>query len=274
MTMHGARTGPSQGGVADHDQFTDAEIKGSCALVCVDPPEPFESPASWISRLAFSQYASVREICNLLDIQTTSDPDMAFTELDMSVVARKCGLDRSAFAFMSHMFRQLRKIDRSGEDFLLRDGPHAAYRFCPDCLREQRCQHFPVHWRFKAWRWCPLHSKLLFDACPFCSSAVRLPMDLMRAISKNHLAPFMGYCQSCGANLTSQAQESLPNSTMRNLNRNEYYKLMNGRSLLAALWRGNFSLLGKEEVFPLERFDWQVGIQHLAHGKLVYVREE
>ncbi len=122
-------------------------------MVNAPEPEPFESPASWLSRMALMQGAHVKELLSYLNIDMQSDIDLQMATLDTSLLAKVCGLPESSFGFMKHMFSQLREIEGDGKTFLLQKDSLARYRFCPRCLGEQHTPHFPVHWRFKAWRW-------------------------------------------------------------------------------------------------------------------------
>ena len=155
------------------------------ALVCVSMPEPYESPSSWLSRTALNQGVSIEQMLDYLGLKIEGDIDIEFALEVNEKTAQLCGLPFSSFSFMKHMFSQVSKIDEEGIIFLLTEGSFARYRYCAHCLKEQHTPHFPLHWRFKAWQWCPIHDCLLSDSCPHCYSVLILPQNLINAGPKS-----------------------------------------------------------------------------------------
>jgi TniQ len=236
------------------------------ALVCAPVPEPFESPASWLSRLSLTQAATVWEVLAHLKLELPGDVDIQFANCDLDRVARLCGLAVSNFAFMSHMFTQLQRIDAKGEVYLLSHDTFARYRFCEKCLKEQSTPHFPLHWRFKAWRWCPLHSCLLSDHCPRCKSIVLLPMSLVSAGRRRSGVAYLNSCLVCGAKLAGKPKSTRFANTRNNLTPAEHLLLSNGRALLAALYHDGFRLSSNPQRYSLESLLHLESRGHLPHG--------
>lgn len=240
------------------------------ALVCAPVPEPFESPASWLSRLALSQAATVWAVLAHLKIDLEGDIDIEFAACDLDRVARLRGIPVSNFSFMRHMFLQLQRIDASGRVYLLSHDTFARYRFCEKCLLEQRTPHFPLHWRFKAWRWCPLHNSLLRDHCPSCKAILVLPMDLLHAGRWRKGVAYISSCAVCGAKLTSKPKSMRFEHSRNNLTSTEHLLLANGRALLAALYHGEFTVSSAPERYPLRALHQIEKNGHLPHKKMHY----
>ncbi len=220
-------------------------------MVNAPEPEPFESPASWLSRMALMQGAHVKELLSYLNIDMQSDIDLQMATLDTSLLAKVCGLPESSFGFMKHMFSQLREIEGDGKTFLLQKDSLARYRFCPRCLGEQHTPHFPVHWRFKAWRWCPLHNCLLSDFCPRCRAVVILPMNMLKAGRKGLGVAYLSNCQVCGAKLMNKPKSKRIKASKYRLSTNDHFLLANGRTLLSALYHTKFKIGESSQKYPV-----------------------
>lgn len=243
-------------------------------LVCVPAPEPFESPASWLSRLALSQAATVWAVLAHLKIDLRGDIDIQFAACDLDRVARLCGIPESSFSFMRYMFSQLQRIDARGEVYLLSHDTFARYRFCDRCLKEQRTPYFPLHWRFKAWRWCPLHTCLMRDHCPRCKAILVLPIDLLHAGRRRAGVAYLSSCAVCGARLTNKPKAVRFEPARNNLTVKEHLLLANGRALLAALYHNEFGISSKPERYPLRGLYQLERNGHLPHKLMHYEKFE
>lgn len=244
------------------------------ALVCVPEPEPFESPASWLCRLALSQAATVWAVLAQLNIDLRGDIDIQFAACNLDRVAKLCGIPASSFSFMRHMFSQLKTIDNTGEVYLLSHDTFARYRFCERCLKEQRTPHFPLHWRFKSWRWCPLHNCLLRDYCPRCKAILVLPIDLLHAGRWRAGVAHISSCAVCSSRLTSKPKAVRFEPTRNNLTLSEHLLLANGRALLAALYHDEFGVSSKPERYSLRALHQLERDGHLPHKIMHYEKFE
>jgi DNA-directed RNA polymerase subunit RPC12/RpoP len=220
-------------------------------LVNAPEPEPLESPASWLSRLALMQGAPVKDLLSYLNIDKQRDIDLQIATLDTAHLARVCGLPESSFSFMKHMFVQLREIDGDGKTFLLQKDSLARYRFCPRCLGEQHTPHFPLHWRFKAWRWCPLHNCLLSDFCPRCRAVVVMPMNMLNAGRRGLGIAHLFNCQVCGSKLMNKPKAKRIKVSKYRLSTNDHFLLANGRTLLSALYHTKFKIGASPQKYPV-----------------------
>ena len=207
------------------------------ALFQIPPLEMAESPSSWLTRAALSQGASLKELMKFLDLPRGGDPDLIFTRDAVRRIAMLCGMKVDDFAVIRTMMTGLMRVDRSGKTYLLWHERKPKYRYCPVCLHEQRTKYFPLHWRFKAWRWCPEHMCMLEKTCPHCGAAVTLPEDMYKAGPDKEGVAYLDRCLQCGELLSSlhQVAKGVLNSTV--LTPWEKVLLDNGRALLAALYR-------------------------------------
>lgn len=222
-------------------------------LVCVPMPEPYESPSSWLSRMALNQGVSIEKILDYLGLKIEGDMDIEFALKVDEKIAQLCGLPVSSFSFMKHMFSQVSKIDDEGVIFLLSEGNFARYRYCAHCLNEQQTPHFPLHWRFKAWQWCPIHDCLLCDCCPHCYSVLILPKNLINAGPKSKGVAYLSRCHKCDKALASKRSGVLFSTHIKSLKLVDQLLLSNGRALLAALYYGEFSMGQLPTKYPLSQ---------------------
>jgi hypothetical protein len=206
-------------------------------LFGVSSPIELESPASWITRAALSQGASPQEFCKFLGINYRRDPDLCFTREVIRNVSVKCGINPRAFDFGRHMFTGLMSFDRKGDRFLLFGKKGARYRYCPVCLKEQTIKHFPVHWRFKAWRHCPLHDCLMEDRCRSCGMHVELPAHLMDGGPDQSGVAFLHQCAACATPLSNHWKKVAGILNKGVLDSKEQSALAQGRAVLAAIYQ-------------------------------------
>lgn len=232
--------------------------------------ELLESPASWLCRLALSQGATLREMKKYLQLPRGHDFDLMFTRLSTRKLAMVCGLNREPMTLVYMMMSRLRRIDLHGRTHLLFEQKSPLYRFCPQCLYEQRTKHFPLHWRFKAWRCCWQHKCLLSEGCPHCLAPVKLPTDMLMAGPRRKGIASLDFCLVCGESLTHGRQEATGTLRDELLAPFELTLLRNGRALLAALFSGEvwFSdlkvKLGKASIRRIEK----KGLLPLEHFRL------
>lgn len=209
-----------------------------------------ESPASWFSRLALSQHASLRDIRHLFGIPRTKDWDLFFSRKSISrLVLNRIDLNspdwtasdyRERFHAIERVLGRLRWIDRQGSRYLLGTRSKPAYRFCPVCLASDKQPYFRLEWRFRCWHWCPLHRCLLRDRCNACGQAIVLPVDMDTAGKGRSGVAFLHRCMSCEHFLPEGWEKEANTVTEEFMTPLEYCLLMNGRAVLSGLWRGYF----------------------------------
>jgi hypothetical protein len=217
-------------------------------LFGVPAPYGFESPASWISRAALSQGIWVYELQNYFGIDHTIDFDMALSQKKSLMIAETCGLAAINFSFSLRMFSALRSIDQQGHLFLLPFFEKSSrYKYCPGCLHHQKVKHFPLHWRFKHWRYCPIHKCLMEDKCLHCGSSITLPADLFYGGPNRKGVAFLDRCIKCEKKLSShwKTVQGLTDGDL--LAPGAMYQLRVGRFLLSALYHGHFFMRNLEE---------------------------
>jgi len=197
---------------------------------------PFESVSSWLGRLALSQGVSLAELSKYLDIDTKCDVDMRLRRQKARELLDICGQDKRSFDLPLAIFSALRSLVRDGGRFLNVERGRARYRFCPCCLSAQPTPYFPLHWRFVAWRWCPVHDCLLENACPHCSAPLIGPADQLNAGRDRKGVGLMSYCMSCSRKLSVVEPCYIGTGPQSALTEWERVLLRNGRAVLAALY--------------------------------------
>ena len=221
-------------------------------LLGVPPPVDFEAFSCWFSRLTLSQGSPMGEVARYLDIDLRRDIDRQAHGEMLGRVRLLCGLSTSAFAVQDQLMRSLEAIEPIGDGYLATAGDQKPrFRYCVACLSEMRIPCFPVHWRFIAWRRCPVHDCLLEDACHNCGRAVVLPASLERSTAGRAGHATLDRCLWCSERLTGVAPCLLQVGSTRLVKPWEDEQLANGRALLAALLAGSFKVEGRSATFRL-----------------------
>lgn len=243
---------------------------GNAQLLGVPIPFDFEAVSAWLPRLALSQGSSLSEVADFLGIDVGRDVDRKVIGEKLSHVRKVCALPDSAFAISEQIMQSLDLMKPVGDQFMARRGSsRPRFRFCVCCLSEMQTPYFPIHWRFIAWRRCPLHDCLLEDACPHCGAPVVFPTCIQQSASGRAGYAGLDRCLSCAKRLSSAAPCSLQVGGVRLVNQWEDQQLANGHALLAALVKRSFRIEGRGVTFRLrsladvrskrafpERFDW------------------
>ena len=166
--------------------------------------------SSWLPRLALSQGSDLSEVAQFLGIDPVKDIDRKVIGSKLSHVRQVCSLQDSAFAIAEQIMQSLDLIKPAGDQFMARrGGSRPRFRFCVSCLLEMSTPHFQIHWRFIAWRRCPLHDCLLEDACPHCGAPVVLPTCIQQSASGRAGHAGLDRCLSCTKRLSSTTPCSL-----------------------------------------------------------------
>lgn len=212
-------------------------------LFGVPAPYGFESPTSWLSRAALSQGVRARDLLKHFGVEHVGDFDLGISERKASMIAETCGIPVSNFSFSLKMFSALKSIDREGKVFLIPfDGKSSKYRYCPGCLHHQRVKHIPVHWRFKCWRFCPIHQCLMEDRCLHCGLEINLPANMFYSGPKKEGIPFLSYCQGCEKKLSSHWKIVRGLTSPEIITNLESEQLNAGRAVLSAFYHGYYAM--------------------------------
>lgn len=223
-------------------------------LAGIPPLHSYESPASWLTRAALSQGVRVEELMVYLGLPVNRDPDLTMKGSVLSKAAALAGHPSASFSFATHMFSGLEDIDPTGENLLLwTKDRKPRYRFCPLCLHEPGVKYFPLHWRFQAWRWCPIHDCLMSDHCPHCNSEVSLPESMIFSGYKRAGVAYLDRCLQCAEKLDDGC-ESIPHPFKEGLTADwERSLLENGRAVLAAIFQRHFVMSRNNKRYSLDK---------------------
>lgn len=213
----------------------------------------WESPCSLITRVAASQGATLAEMCAYLGLTPEFDLDISVAiRARCEPPGRSIGLERLHVA--RRIFSALVASGVETRRYLL----HAAsgsprYRYCPLCINEVRVVALPVHWRFAAWRVCPVHAVLLEDQCPHCSAHLVLPCDLSTAGPSDIGVASLRLCLKCARSLTDVVPVKADQDLFARYGTTVQLLAENGQALLAALWYRSFRTTRSPDLLPLTR---------------------
>lgn len=225
-------------------------------LYNVPQPEPFEAFSCWLTRLGLSQCMPPRHVARHLEIASSLSRDVDRETIGhrLQHVRDVCGLPETAFEIPQRIMATLSTIWPVGERYLAVSHRRPRFRSCPCCLREMHTPHFPIHWRFVAWRWCPIHDCLLEDECPHCGHPVGFPKDFDDSFAGKHGHVMLNRCMACAKRLNDVEPCFLQAGDKRLVSISEQLKLDNGRALLAALHEGKFEIRGRAGRFGVAWF--------------------
>jgi len=219
-------------------------------LVLLCQAVPFESPSSWITRAAQVQGTTVTALVHHMGMRATRDFDRTIAALFTRKLSRSLPPIRG-LAIGCRVVAGIRSSLCEPRRFLLTVKGGNRFRFCPLCLAEQPTPHFPQHWRFAAWRYCPTHQCVLEDVCFNCKSPVTLPSTLATAGAKGKGVADLSYCTTCGKSLSAVETAALLGPNHENLASHWERKLLeNGRAALASLYFGKVFVDGQFEALP------------------------
>lgn len=214
----------------------------------VPPPFQFEAPTSWLTRLACAQgLGSMEELLRFLELPVGVDLDWHLRADALDDLRQRCRLPPGAFGIAD---RVMLGAEASGVPLprLLMTGRSGAsqFRVCPFCLAERRTAHLDIHWRFKCWRWCPIHNCMLIGACPNCNASIEHPrlIESSRSGRRGHFS--LGRCLRCSASFAQQTAMQVAADSWDALDRSEWVWIRNGRAVLAALHAFRFTLQGRQ----------------------------
>lgn len=236
---------------------------GDPQLLGVPLPCQFEAVSAWLPRLTLSQGSDLKSVADLLGLDLTRDVDRQMTGPRLARVRAICGLPSESFAIAERLMESLDLIEPVGRRFMIHvKAGRGRYRFCPCCLAQARPRHFPIHWRFVAWRRCPEHDCLLEDGCPHCGAPIRFPTDLELAPAGRMGHAGLDRCMTCGQPLTSVEPCWLQVDGRRVSSPWDEMQMANGRALLAALYAREFKVEGQTSTSTLRAIgkirDWGV----------------
>jgi len=209
--------------------------------------------SSWLSRLALSQGSELSEVVRFLGLSTGQDIDVQATGQSIRNVRSACGLGDEAFHIAERVMTHLALVSSSG--YLISNGRRARFRFCPLCLRDAHTPHYPIHWRFIAWRVCPLHECVMEDHCPQCKSPIAMPSNLYRAGPKRQGVGTLDRCLTCTTKLSIVVPVLITGGHAGGLSEWDLRLIANGRALLATLYQGAFRIAGDTRKYSVAGVD-------------------
>lgn len=213
----------------------------------VPPPFQFEAPSAWLTRLACSQgVGTLDELLHFLGLPTGVDLDWHLQGEALAELRQRCHLPPRSFAVASRLMEGAGLSGIGLGKLLLtsKDG-EARFRFCPCCLAARRVPYLDIHWRFACWRWCPVHDAMLYDACPVCVVPLQHPTLIERTPAGRVGHASLVRCTHCSERFSGvQAQQFACESVLA-LGKTERLWLVNGRAMVAALYKQYFKLRGR-----------------------------
>lgn len=210
----------------------------------INAPKAFmdEAPASWMSRVALSQGTTISELKYELGLQPGDDPDLIIIDRGIQERCESLGLDINGLQVALTIFRNFSSANLDRERFLLSHRRRAQYRYCPQCLKEQRTPYIPVHWRFSGWWCCFTHDCLMKERCVHCSNPIFLPTSMVHAGPKGKGIAYLSHCLTCGKALAATEVTKICELRDSGLDPWNEQVLKHGRATLAALYQGQVRL--------------------------------
>jgi hypothetical protein len=212
---------------------------------------PHESPSSWLTRIAISQGERLGEIMSLFELKSRGDIDLYLSTAPPQACDR-FGINLSNLLVSRRVLPALISSGLPVDRYLLHGSRgQPRYRFCPVCVRHAWNPTIPVHWRFSAWRYCPLHMCLMEDCCHNCKADLLLPVSQITCGPGKLGVDHLGRCMACSHSLWVMPIFINWEIFLDLFGRNAVQKFKHGRSLLSALYFGNVKIDGLASRLPL-----------------------
>jgi TniQ len=214
--------------------------------------DPWEAPGSWLTRVALSQGESVEDLARGIGVDLGADADLAIACLSTNKLT-KFGIDLTELHISRRVCQSLAASGCDRRRFLLYGAlRRERYRFCPVCLYQSRNPTVPIHWRFTAWRVCPMHQCMMEDYCPHCNSELLLPANLITGGPQRLGVAHVGLCNCCAEPLSDVDPVFIGDEPrVVEFGSTGVMHIRNGRALLAALYFGELRLEGSQRAEPL-----------------------
>lgn len=210
----------------------------------------FESPFSWISRLALSQSAKLENILDLFLIDDYQDIDLYFSEKCIERAEVITGISLERFKIVRDIYSITTNLSSNRSDFFLySDKGNPRYRYCPVCLYESRIKSFDFNWRYDAWRWCPVHDCLMVDKCCHCEEYIELTRSMITAGKDREGVAYLDRCLKCGDKISKKSDEVLHPFKDNLLLEFEKTMLENGRAFLSSIYNKNFYIFRNKKPY-------------------------
>ena len=235
--------------------MTEARPGSRTYLVGVPEPEQFEAVSCWLSRLALQQGVDLSELADALQLNLRDDIDRTYVGKALASLRLVCGLNPTTFSVAEQIMTSLQLVGESAGSFLALKGNQPRFRYCVACLRESTLPTLPIHWRFVAWRWCPLHDCILEEQCCHCQAPIVMPRDLAGKGRTAQRVAFLSRCMECARSLTTPEPCWVESKGRRLLTPWEEDLIRNGRALLASLHTRSFRVQGGPLEHDLARLE-------------------
>ena len=202
------------------------------------------------------------------------DCEMTLARSSFEELATKITMTAGSFKMVDSVMGRLRKIDPNGERYLLRHRSVAYHRFCAACLATDKTKYFRLEWRFKCWRWCPIHSCMLWERCPHCGKVVTLPGDMYSAGPDGLGIATLDRCLHCAELLTTGWQAFVDSLADNVTTPWEQVLIKNGRSALAALASGRLCIQGEQKTYSFTQLKKIERLGYLPHVNFRLTHDE
>jgi hypothetical protein len=174
-------------------------------LLAAPPPQPEESLASWIQRVAGAHQYGMPRLKQALMIEVIGgDWDAPMDEDDWNRIFLLAGIEpgphRRALRALSAIHAA-----RPASSLLLRLQSKPCYRWCERCLATDQTPYLRWHWRLAQVDRCWTHGTPLIERCPWCQASMLVHRSRLVLTARTGCAATLAECDLCGGSLASSS---------------------------------------------------------------------
>lgn len=174
-------------------------------LLAAKPALPDESLASWIQRVCGDHQYSMPTLIRTIGYEPPlRDWDLpvpyAVRERTQHLLSLGPAHDHQSLSTLGALCFHIHPAQ-----LLWHERRTPRYRWCRDCFKRDETPYLRWFWRLSALTWCPVHGRLLSEACPTCGAPLLLHTSRLVASGRHGQASTLAHCDSCGMPLREPA---------------------------------------------------------------------
>ncbi|MFP6560003.1 TniQ family protein [Paraburkholderia sp. B3] len=191
------------------------------------------------------------ELLGYLGIPRRRDPDVQLPIDHLCRIGSNTRVAEKRLRSLGSVFKSVRDFPRVKTllNFDIHGEP--SYRVCALCLADDEVPYLRIQWRFKDWKYCPVHRNALMERCPECGVSI-ISTKVSLGHSPNGDLLDISHCYLCGHS-RAHSGAACPCATI------DDRELAVQNFLVSAVLHGHFFIEGFAKRFDLDFLLWLRG---------------
>jgi hypothetical protein len=214
----------------------------------VPAPIATESLNSWIQRVCQIYDLTFNRFYETFNIAPCIDPDLSMQKEDFTRISHISKIPGSDFKFISNSFCRIKNFPELKSLLLSQTNGLPAYRFCTKCWSNDEIPFLRLEWRFKAWKYCPIHDLPLGTTCHECHSHLAVHRSILGGSRKPSPVFNLAFCLHCRSDLRLGNTNQTLNESQKKCIREQ---IQFQRALISTILHGHFFIAPFKDTLPL-----------------------